>query len=279
MATDNIKITQSTIEKLWAKIKRTFATKADVAKIIGSQNSIQTGIDGPVFNPDSNNKTTLKYESWIEKSAIKDGNPTLVYNKSHNAASASSVSEFAKKLRSELKSFSEASLIVLVNKLDDYGKPAVSKPKFNTLYLAPTSESNAENIVWSEWICIDDPQKSKGYSWKKIGAISIDLAWIEDELSKIRDDKSQMYSELNDEIIELQNYITSDKFIDDIFNIAPTATETENGLMSSDAVRALNCLITWATNYTDVENGGELTETDVINIFETYFDSDGSDSN
>lgn len=280
MATDNTKVTKNTIEKLWTKIKNTFATKSEVEKIIGSQGSIQSGVGGPVFAPDSDNKTTLKYESWIEKTTTKNGNPTLTYNKSLNAATASSVSEIAKKLRSELKSFSEASLIVLVNKLDDYGKPAISKPKFNTLYLAPTSESNAENVVWSEWICIDDPQKSRGYSWKKIGTIDINLAWIEDELDKIRNDKSQMYSELNNEIIELQNYIISDKFINDVFNIAPTATETENGLMSSESVQALNDLITWASEYTDVEGGGELTGTEVESIFEMYFDtSDDSDSN
>ena len=152
--------------------------------------------------------------------------------------------------------------IVLVPKKDNHGRPKVSDPKTNILYLCP-SEINEYDDSWDEWIVIPERCHNKTKMiWERVGAQKIDLKWVKNDIEsinnallKLNNRISKVSNHLAKHILdncirpleEIREYIKSEEFVKEIVSLIPMADRNTDGLMSANQVLILEELRDWQT--------------------------------
>ena len=288
-------LTRDIIEKLWDKICQKFATKQDVRKLIDGVGYpqkkifVQSGSRGPIYKPDAEGVVRLKYEDWIEKEKIdSSGNLVISQNASQNALTAAAAARVIRDIRKEIRDIA-CSRIVVVDAVDSHGCPVVKKHLFNVIYLTPCKSNDIDEelnySVWNEWQCVQSKTISRGYIWKCLGTVKLDLNWVKDDIIllnqkiEILENQLEEYSEQTQASIlekcvqpleELTSYIASEEFYSLLAENIPVVTEDANGVMSSEMYVDLEHLIDWASNTTEEDEwGGAITEDQINEIFES----------
>lgn len=288
-------LTRDAVEKLWDKICLKFATKQDVRKLIDSVNYnqkklyVQSGLRGPIYKPDTEGVVRLKYEDWVEKEKLDSvGNLVISQNASQNALTAAAAAKVIRDIRKEIRDIT-CSRITIVDAVDPHGHPVVKKHLFNVVYLTPAASNDIDEelnyTLWNEWVCVQSKTIARGYVWKYLGSVKLDLNWVKDDIillnQKIETLENQLeeYSEQTQASIlekcvqpleELTSYIASEEFYSLLAENIPVVTEDANGVMSSEMYVDLEHLIDWASNTTEEDEwGGAITEDQINEIFES----------
>lgn len=163
--------------------------------------------------------------------------------------------------------------IVIVPNKDKNGRPKVTEPRLNVLYLCP-SEICEYDDSWDEWIVI--PMKCGSRTkleWERIGAQKLDLKWVKNDIDavneallKLNNRLQKVSDHLAKHILEncikplkvLNCYIHSDEFKEEVvtgvLSRLTKATTEQDGIMTKEYVQTLLELERWqAEDYVDGE--------------------------
>lgn len=245
---------------LWNKVAENFATRKSVLKLISEMQKLE---------------------------ASQEASSQLVAN----TAAAMVIKELTKdieNLRTELSNKIDCTAglnIEIVTSVDKHNRPVVKNPKPNTIYLTPT-ENAEENNYWDEWLAIPRKLgKIEAYSWEHLGAKTINLSWVKQDIKTINkaicdlNEKLKKNNQATRKIMieniikpfeEFKNYVTSKDFVKHIYKEMPRASLGQDGLMTSGAVALLQGLALWAGNDHRTLGGGALSAEYVIRAMEYY---------
>lgn len=285
------------IQRLWDKIKATFADRRDVLELAlqlrrleeakNGQVTIQSGKNGQLVQPDESGVVRLEYENWVQKAYVdSNGNISDVYNDSPNALSTAAAASIVKAIRRDMSE--QRRLIRVVIDVDKEGRPVVpeSELDFNCIYLTP-KDMKVDGSGWNEWVALPAPKGCSPYrhpySWERLGDRQLDLKWVQNDIARLNKSLNDLCEKLNkysesvakaiiDNAVkplqDLKEYIESPDFIKYVVEQMPRASLGEDGLMTSGSYALLASLATWAANDHKVVGGGALSIDYVIKLLE-----------
>lgn len=279
------------LERLWNKIRATFATRKDVLALANdlrrleeadSVQAVQSGENGPVFPVGNDGIAHVKYENWVEgKTTDAAGRTVLTYNESTNAVTAAAAAMVLKSIRSDIKEV-EAFKIRIVEEVDVDGHPVVDTIDYNTMYLTP-AKGCEDDSNWDEWICVPQQNSRSPYKWEYIGNKGVDLKWVRKNFAAVNREICKLEHKLNhrskflaEQVLnkaikpleDLQAYIKSPEYIQYVFEQFPRAAMGTDGLMTANSFAILSMLAIWASNDHKIMGGGALGPDVVIHMFD-----------
>lgn len=224
---------------LWEKIEEHFATNEDVKKLAK------------------------------EMKALENGTELALSKVSQTAAGI-----VLKALRQDVESLKKFTVEIVPFK-DKFGYPGVREVSFNKIYLTPAT-GGQKNYEWDKWIAIPNNSKTPGckpWTWERLGIEKADLSWVSSGMECINDELERMGKKLKSytkalgmailnkavkPLNELKEYVSSDEYVNFIYEKFPRASLTQDGLMTAGHHALLNALVLWASQDHKQIGGGAL---------------------
>lgn len=248
------------IEALWSKVCQNFATRSSVAKLANELQKLETG-------------------RAIQSTQVAQAAAALVIREVRK-----DIDNIKDDLKEQLRKNGSFS-VEICTIADKFNRPAIRDPKFNTIYLTPSDKPEHED-AWDEWIAIPRSLGNRvSFKWERLGAAKVDLSWVKQDfktvqhaLKDLNDKIARLSQSTADAILkaavkpieEIQNYLSSQEFLDYLQQNLPKAAVGQDGLMTSGMVAMLQGLALWAGNDHRSLGGGALGADYVIRAMEYY---------